>query len=131
MDTHEIAWAAGFYDGEGSTTTESREGKWFSVRVSIFQVDRRALDRFKAAVGEGTIRGPYNRGLGKKTKWKPYYQYAAAGPAAKRVIEKLWPYLGEVKKEQARLVITNYMNRPLPKGVYKGMEETVGAWELE
>jgi hypothetical protein len=48
VDTHELAWAAGFFDGEGCVTFR-RTGIWTSICMSVSQADRGPLDRFRTA----------------------------------------------------------------------------------
>ena len=57
-DREELAWAAGFFDGEGcfSYTEKARYGV-----ATITQADIRPLDRFKTAVRVGNVYGPYDK----------------------------------------------------------------------
>jgi hypothetical protein len=98
----ELAWAAGFFDGEGwvggTRHTSSR-----SVRIYISQTDRFALDRFRDAVDVGTVHGPLinesnrKRGIG----GKPYWAFRAQRRAdIKRVYERIGPWLGPLKRRQ-------------------------------
>lgn len=57
MNREELAWAAGFFDGEGCFSY-SKSGQY--VCVSIGQTVREPLERFKLAVGLGVIYGPYS-----------------------------------------------------------------------
>jgi hypothetical protein len=101
MSQTEIAWAAGFFDGEGCTSSRGTgsEGRWWYINVQITQVERSTLDRFRAAVGVGTVRGPYTR-KEKSDKCHSHYRYDAHNEEAKRVIELLWPYLSDPKRAQ-------------------------------
>ena len=56
FDREELAWAAGFFDGEGCFCF-SEAGQY--VCVSITQTEREPLDRFERAVGLGKVNGPY------------------------------------------------------------------------
>jgi hypothetical protein len=85
----ELAWAAGFFDGEGSVYFT---GKY--ITLAITQADRRPLDRFRAALDLGTVRGPY------RLEKSPYFVYTAGVYEIQPVIEKLWPLLSEPKREQ-------------------------------
>jgi hypothetical protein len=93
----EIAWAAGFYDGEGCSTL-SKKGKNSHVRCAISQKDRRVLDRFRNTVGFGKIYP--SKGT------CPWRWQTTSELDSRRVLELLWPYLGELKKEQANEVLT-------------------------
>lgn len=101
MDTHELAWAAGFFDGEGCSSNRRDKSRpdYVSVVVKIGQSDRRPLDRFqKAVLGLGSIGGPYQ----KKPGHKPVYTLSfGAFHEAQAVVAMLWKWLGEDKRSQA------------------------------
>jgi len=95
----ELAWAAGFFDGEGCVGivrgSPTRPPK--SIRVGISQLDSRVLERFKAAVGVGYIHGPTKR-YGTS---QPQYRYVAQHhPATQAICALLWTWLSPVKREQ-------------------------------
>lgn len=90
----ETAWAAGFFDGEG-TTCYSMTAK--STRIQISQKNPELLHRFADAVGAGVVCGPYKNGKGE------VYQYRLSRrDDVIAVLTKLWPFLGKQKKDQAR-----------------------------
>lgn len=92
-DMTELAWAAGFFDGEGSSyaTQTSTTRKKSYIHMTISQKGRETLDRFHAAVGAGTVTGPNKRGL---------YRWQVQSRAVHDVKDKLWPYLCNAKREQ-------------------------------
>jgi hypothetical protein len=102
----ELAWAAGFFDGEGCAglyVHRPRRGKErLYAHIQVEQAHKEVLDRFLAAVGVGKIYGPYQRGrthghLGDKQIWK----YTAYGSKkAQRIFDLLSPFLGSVKRDQ-------------------------------
>jgi hypothetical protein len=63
VSSEEVAWAAGFFDGEGTTGTY-RDGstttKRCRIQISASQNDREVLDRFAMIVGVGKVGGPYD-----------------------------------------------------------------------
>ena len=95
----ELAWCAGFFDGEGCTTLGGRAGGRRRLRVVISQREREVLDRFARAVGIGNTGGPYNYGQGSR------YLYVVTGRNAETVVRAIWPYLGTVKRDQYRRCI--------------------------
>lgn len=96
----ERAWAAGFFDGEGSTC---RSGRGILVKVS--QNERALLDRWVAAVGAGKVYGPYGPYPGRKTNSKAYYVAQTTNrEASVKALLAMWPYLGDIKKAQASFV---------------------------
>jgi hypothetical protein len=107
IDRQELAWAAGFFDGEGHVClhrcTPNGRGRaegYVSLEVTISQIDPRVLYRFAEAVGHGRILGPY--GYSKKTQanWRPFWVYKAYGAKARAAMQGISPWLSAVKAEQ-------------------------------
>lgn len=105
----ELAWAAGFYEGEG-TITGSRSHNKFYLRMRVTQVHKDVIDRFHAAVKIGRVFGPYtNRkdSLGKK----PIYGWEVTKISdVECVLKLLWGNLSSRRKEQAIGIIEKYKN---------------------
>jgi hypothetical protein len=105
----ELAWAAGFFDGEGtigSYTSASQSGlgnpkRYIALKVT--QVDKRPLFRFQAAMGIGTIHAhrPAGRGI--------IHTLEVQGLQNTQVIvAKIWPWLSEPKRLQIVEAFTRY-----------------------
>ena len=101
IDRTELAWAAGLFVGEGDITASS--GGW-EVHLHVSQsgeVDRAPdlLVRFREAVScMGFVEGPQFR-PGRMPKWR----FRASGyEIVQAIVAMLWPWLGSVKKAQAR-----------------------------
>jgi LAGLIDADG endonuclease len=110
MKKTEIAWAAGFFDGEGCITiTKTRSGKFkynhHCLRASIAQVYKGSLDRFQSVIKRGRVRGPYKYGANKQYHW----QWNASGMDVLYVLDILWPYLDIPKTVQALHKITEHI----------------------
>lgn len=92
-----LAWAAGFFEGEGCITTASK-GKY--ARLSISGVDKEPLDEFASIVGAGKVYGPYGpyQSAGQRS---PIYQWAVQGGTAWRVLNKIFPMLSAKRVAQA------------------------------
>jgi hypothetical protein len=90
----EYAWCAGFYDGEGSAEVANRR-----AQIKAAQVDREPLDRMKSALG-GKVYGPYGPYDRSRPNTKPIYVWCAYGPGALTAMRRMWPYLGNRKKDQ-------------------------------
>lgn len=106
MKVSEIAWAAGFIDGEGCFSLAYRnvKGRNPHFRLSVTQSDRRPLDKLAAIAGHGNVHGPYkyaSRSLSKKST----YTWTLTGPWALSFYKSLKPYLCEPKKEQVARVL--------------------------
>jgi hypothetical protein len=102
FDTHELAWAAGFFDGEGCTNTAVRKDGSSSIRLVVDQSDDNGvpetLIRFQKAIGGlGSINGPQIR-----PNRKPKYVFVVAKYIeVQLVLSLLWPYLSTPKRKQA------------------------------
>lgn len=93
----ELAWAAGFFDGEGWTTPQRRTLRSgrpvMYIQIGVSQVDRRPLERFAAAVRTGNI--TRKGGTSPCLNWR-----CSRFAEVLRVMDELWPYLSEPKREQ-------------------------------
>ncbi len=92
----ELAWAAGFFDGEGWSYQIRKTGvqgqTLIYTQIGVAQKDIRPLKRFHEAVGGvGAI---YTGGTSNT------YQWRVTGTQADAVMELLWDYLSEPKREQ-------------------------------
>jgi len=101
----DLAWAAGFFDGEGTTTTlNAKRDKYVYLRCSIAQKNVELLNKFKEVVGVGSI---YKSNTREVYNWNCYKYEEVI-----QILNALWPYLGEQKKQQA---ITS-LNKVTSKG---------------
>lgn len=106
MDRTELAWAAGFWDGEGSAyLTGSPERRTRQPQGRINQAGTAgvpaALVRFQHAVGFGLIKGPH-----RKEGREPLYRWIVSSRAEVRAIhDLLGPWLGPVKRLQLEEVL--------------------------
>jgi hypothetical protein len=112
-----LAWAAGFYDGEGSASVLLYRRTWRGrnhdhrlIQCQVGQIDREVLDKFRDAVGVGRIGGPYGRGPRRSPM---FYWRVSSMREARRVYELLKPYLGSVKIAQFERVFAAYDSMPL------------------
>lgn len=97
------AWAAGFWDGEGSTSPYGRardsDGLKPGIRMYVSQKDTgpELLSRFLAIVGVGEVKERNTR----PGVWTWTCQNSAG---CNRAIEVMWPYLGSPKQLQIERV---------------------------
>jgi hypothetical protein len=89
----ELAWCAGFFDGEG-TTSYLKKDNWIGPRMSVAQNNVVPLERFQKAVGYGKI-------YAHTTRLGMFQWTCQRKDDVKIVLDKLWPFLCEQKKEQA------------------------------
>jgi hypothetical protein len=99
MNLKELAWAAGFYDGEGCTGVNRGNGHAYPL-LQLNQTDQRPLARFARAVGQGAIKGPYKY-RARPTRSPLWVWYCGNFEGAQATIALLWPWLSEPKREQA------------------------------
>ena len=102
MTETDIAWAAGFVDGEGCVSQRaqfrSQNRRTYSLSIYVGQVDPRPLYRLSEYFGGN---------VALRTSWKggrPIYMWRVTGAKAEWALRVLLPYL-MVKAEQARLAI--------------------------
>jgi hypothetical protein len=101
----ELAWAAGFFDGEGSIMLKAHRVRWREIVMSLTQAELTTLTRFRQAVGQGRIHGPYVY-----KQRKPHWRWTVEGSdRCGDVLEKLWPYLSGPKRQQAEAVVDRWV----------------------
>ena len=99
MNTHELAWAAGFFEGEGCISAVPRAHGGHRFQIQICQVDTEPLERFRLAVGVGSLFGPYQY----KGNRQPHYRFQTASfEDTQAVIAMLWRWLSRRRKDQAK-----------------------------
>lgn len=111
----EVAWAAGLFDGDGSTSTKRKTRKdgtaFYTVCAGLAQSGPQGvpevLSHFLRVVGFGRIYGPY--------RWRntsvPGYEWQIASYRELVALEALLgPYLSVPKREQARAALSTFAN---------------------
>lgn len=101
MTENDIAWAAGFFDGEGTIDARPRQrAHRCEYRLSLYvgQVDPRPL-RLLAVLFGGSVA---SRRAGRRGR--PMWMWRVTGVGAETTLRTLLPYL-IVKAEQARLAL--------------------------
>jgi hypothetical protein len=107
--SEELAWAGGFFDGEGSTYLEKHRSHpgYFAARLHVTQSGwggvAPELLRFKSAIGDiGRISGASKD----KQNHKPYRRWRAYAEGEVQLgIHLLLPFIGRVKRQQALAVM--------------------------
>jgi len=114
LNREELAWAAGFFDGEGSivllTPSKVRPARLAkTLRLTITQAaDPFVLHRFDRATGGfGLIYGPIPRG-----EHKPQWTYNLHRfEHVQAVIAAMWHWLSPTKREQARATLVTWLGQ--------------------
>ena len=117
LDSAELAWAAGFFDGEGSTIARSFKSRpgYHQLNLTVPQSGRDGVPpvllRFqRVMLGMGRVSGPSGEGI--------YMLRYAAREEARLVLELIWPHLGDIKRAQAARSI-ELIERQYADGSYR------------
>lgn len=104
MPEIELAWIAGFFDGEGHTNVRINKlnGRLFkTVHVSVGQQCEEVIKYLKECYGGNIYMYAKER---KASLNKDFYQWSIVGTRAVKFLHDIYPYL-RVKKEQVDNVI--------------------------
>jgi hypothetical protein len=128
LDREQLAWAAGFYDGEGSLSCIwqlNANGKYYRyLRMQLDQIEPTTLQRFQKALGGGVIYGPYAPRIAHHS---PHWHWSLTSfEQVQHATCLLWSWLSEPKKAQAKLAFRRFYQakytfqrsnrKPGPKG---------------
>lgn len=94
----DIAWAAGFLEGEGNFRAQRGPGSLEQVRAS--QVNEEPLLRLVALFGGSLIQGSR-----KNPKHSPFRSWETCAARARGVMMTVYPFLSERKKAQVRVAL--------------------------
>ena len=98
----ELAWLAGFLDGEGHIGIRKRSllsgSPRYSIILDVSHTKREAIEFLQNSMGGST-----QKRQGKK-EWKTTYKWRVRGKKAQQILEKLSPFL-KLKQEQAKLAL--------------------------
>ncbi len=105
----ERAWAAGFFDGDGSIGAyrqRTKRSEYLVLSAAVTQAAGRGtfenLTRFRQVVDAGSVNGPYEpRGWSRL----PQYKWQLKGHKVELVMDRLWPWLDDAKRETAKTAI--------------------------
>ena len=118
--SEELAWAGGFFDGEGSTCLDKHRTHvgFFNPVIYVPQAAEfgtaAELLRFREVIGVGNISGVRTP----KPPWTPYRRLRIY--TVRKVdlaLHLLWPFIGQVKRTQAQRVMqVAHSQQELPRG---------------
>jgi hypothetical protein len=135
MERTELAWAAGFWDGEGSAWLTQPEGRGTAqprarINQSSITGVPQVLERFRAAVGLGAVSGPEF-----KDGREPLYKWVVSSRSdIEQVRVLLTPWLGVVKRTQLAEVLGRARLDPAAFGSLSTDEQrawAAGFWDGE
>src|SRR6266536_5493067 len=134
MDRTELAWAAGFWDGEGSAWLSHPEGRttaqpYARINQASPSGTPEVLVRFQRALGFGSLRGPE---LGEGSE--PIYRWVVSSRVdVQQLLTALAPWLGAVKRHQLHDVV-DVVADPVEWGALPSIERcawAAGLWDGE
>ena len=98
----DLAWAAGFFDGEGCFYARKQHGKYYAT-METDQVDPEVLAKCQRITGLGKVKGPYKQG---NVKHQDQWRWQTLGFAhTQALVAMLWTWLGTKKRNQATRVL--------------------------
>ncbi len=101
---HDISWAAGLFEGEGSIVIRPRHGR---LQITVYNTDSDVINMFYEAVGNvGTVKGPREMVTPKGNRGKPMYEWHAYSTNAQKVLRMLLPYFGTRRSKKAQEALT-------------------------
>lgn len=114
LNKQELAWAAGFFDGEGHIGFYSSSHQSRKLLVNVAQKDRRPLERFQKAVGGVGVIVKNKRGI--------HYWRSQNFEISQFVVGVLWKFLSEPKREQVKLSFEQFKAVKMKRSVlvFKG-----------
>ena len=104
----ELAWVAGFFDGEGCCTFKTNGNKNGYERkyaiITVSQVDPEVLEKCRRITGLGQVGGQYKP---KQPNCQPSYRWRIQKfEEVQACIAMIWEWLGTKKREQAKRVLS-------------------------
>lgn len=113
MTEVEIAWLAGFLEGEASFMFGKRERNKFKkqaswIRISVSSTDEDVI-RKAALLMDSKVNGPRapRSGLGKKPSWET----VLGGWRAEDILKAILPYMGLRRSEKIKAALLHWENR--------------------
>ena len=101
MKKIDLAYFAGFFDGEGTILID-KYPKHYQLRVQVSQANRWILERYRMAFG-GTIYEPYRNSLTSKQRNR-FWIWQAKSRVALEFLQDIYPYL-TLKQAEAKVAI--------------------------
>lgn len=122
INRENLAWAAGFMDGEahfGLVTTNNKT-KNKHIHIQVCQTEDGPLERLQRILGGGKIYGPYTPKKS-NTNRKPYKQFHIDKfENVQHAVCLVWNWLSGPKKEQIKLMLHEYAEYSIRPRVRRG-----------
>jgi hypothetical protein len=119
LESHDFAWAAGFFDGEG-WANRSRRGVHARINQASADGIPEVLVKFRRIVDVGRIKGPVTV----EGRQPLYFWEATSRPDIAQVVERIGPWLCPAK----RAAFERTLVAPPPPVVWPGSMSEELAW---
>lgn len=106
MKTHDLYWAAGFMEGEGSFMNQRN-----NISLSAVQVQREPLDRLHAMFG-----GSICKCKGRNERASDYFKWQVTGTPAAGLAMTLFSLMSPRRKDQIEVAVNKWRKAPLANG---------------
>jgi hypothetical protein len=95
---HEVAWAAGLFEGEGSITMNGARRA-----VQLRNCDEEVVRRFQKVLRVGKVYGPYVNRSGERDGHprQDFFHWSAHGEECEIALEMMWPWLSRRRRRRA------------------------------
>jgi hypothetical protein len=112
----DLAWLAGFWDGEGCCSSLNTRNTHHYPVFSLSQAgpENEALCRRVARIagGPACVSGPYVQ----RNHWNPQWKVRISGrEQVQAMVAACWPWLSQTKRDQATRVLTDYLSNHTPR----------------
>lgn len=105
IDLIDIAWAAGFIEGDGHIGWHDYKNKHGYPVITADQVNLEPLHKLHRIFG-GKLYGPY------KTYRQPRGRWEVAGQKSIGIMFTLWSFLSREKQAQVKFAVRNWLDTP-------------------
>lgn len=110
MTDHDIAWAAGIFEGEGTIVLHKRKAPYraFTCSLSVSMSDKDVIDKFLEVIGCGSLYYQAPKGPTYKPSWRWHIQDM---PGVRKALNKLLPYLMSRRTSKANEMLKHINER--------------------
>lgn len=115
MNSDDLAWIAGFLEGEGYFVTETSARGYIRLRIGATSTDLDVLERLQRLVLNSCIQGPYGparTSYGSKPHWKWVLH---ARQLVVELAEQLRPLMGERRQGQIDVLLRHHEDHPVTR----------------
>jgi len=115
MKICDLAWLAGFLEGEGIFNTHVSSRGYCRLRIGATSTDKDVLDHACQIVPHSLIHGPYKPARGSLGKKETYRWALQVKPLVIGLAEELYPLMGVRRQKQISVMLTNAASYPVKR----------------